>query len=393
MLEHVYFIRMNSPSSSSLLSTICKTLFFLLCTQQELLAQSPRARELGIEIGILPTGALNAITDVAGVKVGHVTLVEDEHIRTGVTAILPHPGNIFQEKVPAAMYLGNGFGKLMGYSQVEELGNIETPIILTNTLSVPMAAEGLIDYTLRQPGNERVRSVNPIVGETNDGRLNDIRGRHVRPQHIIEAIEKAKDGAIAEGAIGAGTGTICFGFKGGMGTASRKLPKEVGGYTVGVLVQSNFGGVLEIDGVPVGVELNQYYMQDQLTSSDSADGSIMVVLATDAPVDSRNLKRMAKRAVMGIAKTGGIASNGSGDYVIAFSTFEQNFVTYTADTSVYEPILLRNAEMSPLFLATIEATEEAIVNSLIASSGYSYKGVKGLPVEKVQELMKSYGRE
>ena len=349
-----------------------------------------RARDLGIEIGILPTGKLNAITDVAGVRVGHYTLVQDERVRTGLTAILPHPGNIFQQKVPAAMYLGNGFGKLMGYSQVEELGNIETPIVLTNTLSVPMAAEGLIRYTLAQEGNEQVRSVNPIVGETNDGRLNDIRGRHIQPEHILKAIQSAESGPVPEGAVGAGTGTVCFGFKGGIGTASRKLPTELGGYTLGVLVQSNFGGVLQIDGLPIGVELEQYYLQNRLSPSDSADGSIMIVVATDAPLGSRNLKRLAKRAIMGMAKTGGIASNGSGDYVIAFSTFEQNFISYSSDTALYRPMRLRNAEMSPLFLATIEATEEAIINSLTAAADYDVKGIKGLPLERVKEVMKTF---
>ena len=372
------------------LISICKTLILLLCTHTPLTAQSSRARDLGIEIGILPTGGLNAITDVAGVRVGHYTLVQDQGVRTGVTAILPHPRNIFQEKVPAAMYLGNGFGKLMGYSQVEELGNIETPIVLTNTLSVPMAAEGLIRYTLDLAGNEEVRSVNPIVGETNDGRLNDIRGRHIKPEHILEAIQAADTGPVSEGAIGAGTGTICFGFKGGIGTASRKLPTELGGYTLGVLVQSNFGGVLEIDGIPVGVELEQYYLQNRLSPKDSADGSIMVVVATDAPLGARNLKRLAKRAIMGIAKTGGIASNGSGDYVIAFSTHEQNFIPYSTDSSLYQPVRLHNAEMSPLFLATIEATEEAIINSLFAASDFDYRGVKGLPINRVKELIKTY---
>ena len=248
-------------------------------------------------------------------RVGHVTLVNGTDIRTGVTAILPHPGNIFQQKVPAAIYIGNGFGKLTGYSQVEELGNIETPIILTNTLSVPTASDALISYTLQQPGNEEVRSVNPIVGETNDGRLNDIRGRHIKEEHIFQAIQNAASGPVTEGNVGAGTGTVCFGYKGGIGTASRKIPGSLGGYTIGVLVQTNFGGILIIDGIPVGKKLNKYPYRNLIETD--ADRSCMIVVMTDAPLDARNLKRLAKRGIMGMAKTGGMASNGSVDYVIA----------------------------------------------------------------------------
>jgi len=351
--------------------------------------QSPgRARDLGIKIGVLKTGKFNAITDVNGVKVGHVTLVRGDNIRTGVTAILPHPGNIFRQKVPAAIYIGNGFGKLTGYSQVEELGNIETPIILTNTLSVPIASNGLITYTLQQPGNEDVRSVNPIIGETNDGWLNDIQGRHIREEHVLEAIQNAAGGPVTEGNVGAGTGTICFGFKGGIGTASRRLPESLGAYTIGVLVQTNFGGILEIDGIPVGKELNHYPYRNLIEMD--ADGSCMIVVFTDAPLDARNLKRLAKRGFMGLAKTGGIASNGSGDYVIACSTAEENLVQYS-DSSIFQVKKgLRNDAMTPLFLAAIEATEEAIINSLFAAksmTGNNGQKINALPIEQVLEIM------
>jgi D-aminopeptidase len=352
-------------------------------------AQSPvRARNLGIEIGVFKTGRFNAITDVNGVKVGHITLINGQEIRTGVTAIIPHPGNIFQQKVPAAIYIGNGFGKLTGYSQVEELGNIETPIILTNTLSVPTAAAGLISYTLQQPGNEEIRSVNPIIGETNDGRLNDIRGRHIREEHVIEAIQNAAGGPVTEGNVGAGTGTICFGYKGGIGTASRKIPESLGGYTIGVMVQTNFGGILEINGVPVGKELNKYPYRDLIEMD--ADGSCMIVVITDAPLDARNLKRLAKRGIMGMAKTGGIASNGSGDYVIACSTAEENLIGYSDSTMFQVNRVLRNDAMTPLFMAAIEATEEAIINSLLAAetmTGRDGLEVKAIPVELIMELM------
>ncbi|MDW7694395.1 P1 family peptidase [Flammeovirgaceae bacterium SG7u.111] len=359
----------------------------------QLLAQQERPFELGIKIGVMARGEQNAITDVAGVKVGHVTLHQGDSVNTGVTAILPYSGNIFQQKVPAAIYLGNGFGKLAGYSQVEELGNIETPIILTNTLSVPKASNGLIDYTFSFAENDNVRSVNPVVGETNDGYLNDIRGRHVTEEHVLDAIKNAKGGKIEEGNVGAGTGTMCFGFKGGIGTASRKLPDDLGGYTVGVLVQTNFGGVLEINGVPIGEELGKYYFSRIL--EQTPDGSCMMVVATDAPLDARNLKRLAKRAMLGLGKTGGIASNGSGDYVIAFSTNENLRMPYSSEKSTYEATLLRNEEMSPLFLGAIEATEEAIINSLfVAKSVTGRDGHKAeeLPVEKVLELMNKYNR-
>lgn len=350
-----------------------------------------RARDLGIDIGVMNPGPLNAITDVAGVTVGQVTLIQGDSVRTGVTAILPHSANIFQEKVPAAIYIGNGFGKLAGYSQVEELGNLETPIILTNTLSVPTAADALIDYTLNLPGNETVRSVNALVGETNDGFLNDIRGRHVQKKDVLQAIASAKGGPVTEGNVGAGTGTVCFGFKGGIGTASRVLPKDLGGWTVGVLVQSNFGGVLTINGAPVGVELGQYYFREQL--ENSADGSCMMVIMTDAPLSARNLKRLAKRAMLGLGRSGGIASNGSGDYVIAVSTAKDLRIPYQSDAKTATRTLLRNEAMSPLFLATIEATEEAIINSLLIAetmTGREGHTIPALPVEQTLEILRKH---
>lgn len=348
-------------------------------------AQKKTLREYGISSGTLPVGSNNAITDVPGVEVGHTTLISGDSVRTGVTAILPYRGNIFQQKVPAAVYAGNGFGKLAGYTQVEELGNLETPIILTNTLNVASGINGLIQYTLAQPENENVRSVNAVVGETNDGYLNDIRGQHVSEEHVLQAIEKASDGKVAQGNVGAGTGTRCFTFKGGIGTSSRLL--EIGDekYTVGVLVQANFGGVLQIKGLPMGQELKDY-QQD-------TDGSCMMVVATDAPLDSRNLKRLAKRAMLGLARTGGIASNGSGDYVIAFSTAEKLRIPYQTVSSVVSQEVLHNDYMSPLFLGTIEATEEAIYNALFAAEDMSgNRGTtKALPEQRVLELLHQHG--
>jgi D-aminopeptidase len=350
-----------------------------------------RLRDYGIVTGIFKTGKNNAITDVSGVKVGHVTLIEGNDIRTGVTAIVPHEENIFQKKCPAAIYAGNGFGKLTGYTQVCELGNIETPIVLTNTLSVAQAVEGLVTYTITQKGNENVMSVNSIVGETNDGGLNDIRRRYVTSQHVVDAIAAAKDGSVAEGNVGAGTGTQCFGYKGGIGTSSRILPEAYGNYTVGVLVQSNFGGILEIDGVQAGKKLGQYSFKDAVEKDNSLnpDGSCMIVVITDAPVDARNLERMAKRAMLGLAKTGGIASNGSGDYVIALSVCKENLID--EHTKYYTPVLLHNDAMSALFEATIEATAEAIWNSLFAAktmTGFNGKEVKALPVDEVVKMLK-----
>ena len=348
-----------------------------------------RASELGIKIGILKPGKLNAITDVAGVAVGHFTLIESGHIRTGVTAVLPHGDNLFLQKVPAAVYAANGFGKLTGISQIEELGNIETPIILTNTLSVPTAADALIDYILSLPGNENVRSVNPVVGETNDGWLNDIRGRHIKKKHVLEAINSASSDLVEEGCVGAGTGTLCLGFKGGIGTASRILPENLGGYTVGVLVQTNFGGVLEIAGCPVGRELGRFFLKGQL------DGSCMIVVATDAPLCARNLKRLSRRAVLGLARTGGICSNGSGDYVIAFSTAKNLRIPYQAESGIIKSEILRNERMSPLFLAVIEASEEAILNSIfkaVTTMGQEERFMEAIPIDKVEKILRKYNR-
>lgn len=355
--------------------------------------QKKRARDYGVKIGVMSTGNLNAITDVAGVKVGQTTLIKGDSIRTGVTVILPYEGNIFQQKVPAAIFVGNGFGKLAGSTQVNELGNLETPIALTNTLNVATGINALIDYTLREKGNETVRSVNAVVGETNDGFLNDIRGRHLTEADVFSAIKNAKDGRVEEGNVGAGTGTVCFGYKGGIGTSSRKLPQRLGGYTVGVLVQTNFGGVLQIDGVPVGKELGKFSFSDAL--SNNVDGSCMIVVATDAPLDHRNLLRLAKRAIIGMGKTGGIESNGSGDYVIAFSTADSLRVPYIAKQQITNNPVLQNDDMSPLFLATIEATEEAIINSLFTAetiTGMDGHKVESLPLDKVLPILKKYNR-
>ena len=351
-----------------------------------------RLRDYGITPGVLPTGTYNAITDVPGVKVGHVTKIEGTDMRTGVTAILPHDGNLFRKKVPAAVYVGNGFGKLAGVTQVRELGNIEAPVILTNTLNVAEGIIGGIEYTLSQPGNESVGSVNVVVGETNDGSLNNIRGRYVTKEDVLAAIACARGGTVEEGNVGAGTGTVAFGLKGGIGTSSRVLPSSMGGFTVGVLVQSNYGGTLEIDGYPVGKRSGRSPYRDQILQD--VDGSCMIIVATDAPVDARNLERMAKRAIMGLAKTGGIASNGSGDYVIAFSVCPENLI---GATPRYNPTLLQNDDMSGLFMATIEATEEALWNSLFAAetmTGRQGRKVEALDKDKVAaEILRSQARE
>lgn len=369
--------------------------------------ERPRARDLGLKVGILPTGTLNAITDVAGVRVGHKTIIQGENVRTGVTAILPHEGNLFREKVPGAVRVGNGFGKLMGSTQVEELGEIETPILLTSTLSVPRVADFLLDYMLALPGNEEVRSINPVVAETNDGYLNDIRARSITREDVFSAIKNAKSGAVDEGCVGAGTGTIAFDFKGGIGSASRKLPDNLGGHTVGVLVQANFGGVLTINGAPVGRELGRYYLKKELEnpSADlsktkpvagvrapsSPDGSIIIVIATDAPVDARNLKRMGERAMLGLARTGGTGSNGSGDYAIAFSTAPDLRIVPGKDRGeAGAQKLVANDAMSPIFLAVIEATEEAIYNSLFRATTMTGSGhtVEALPLEPTLQILR-----
>ncbi len=355
-------------------------------------AQMKRARDFGITIGILNTGENNAITDVPGVRVGHVTLIMGDSVYTGVTAIIPHSGNIFQDKVPAAIYIGNGFGKLTGYPQVEELGNIETPVILINTLSVPVAADALTDYTFQFPENSNVRSVNPVVGETNDGGLNDIRGRHITKEHVLQAIAGADTGPVREGNVGAGTGTTCLGFKGGIGTSSRIMPESRGGYTVGVLVQTNFGGILQINGVPVGIELDQHRFKG-IENEYKEDGSCMVVIMTDAPLSPKNLKRLAARSMFGIARTGGIASNSSGDFAIAVSTAEDIRIPYSSDSMYEEFRVLRNDRLDILFEAVIEATEEAIINSLFAAEtvvGKDNMRVESLPLEKTLEIMKRY---
>lgn len=349
----------------------------------------PRAREFGLVIGVLPTGPLNAITDVAGVKVGQVTLFDGQDVRTGVTAILPHAGNIYQDKVPAGISVANGYGKLTGVTQVEELGTLETPIVLTNTLSVPTAADAVIDWTLGLPGNERVGSVNPVVGETNDGWLSDISGRHVTKTHVLEAIRTASEGPVAEGAVGAGTGTTCFNYKGGIGTASRRLPESRGGYTVGVLVQTNFGGVLTLRGLPF--DRRGPAGESGPEANPAGDGSCMIVVATDAPLDARNLERLAKRALIGIARTGGYYSNGSGDYAVAFSTAASVRVPARSQDRLQAVSLLRDDAVSPLFQAAAEAAEEAIWNSLfkaVRTEGKDGRVAEALPLERVKELLR-----
>ena len=354
-------------------------------------AQESLLRSWGVEIGIFQPGPKNAIIDVPGVKVGHLTLIKGDDVRTGVTAILPHDNNLFQDKVPGAIYIANGFGKLAGFSQVEELGYIESPIILTNTLSVSAGLEGGIRYTLHQKGNEDVRSVNVVVGETNDGSLNDIRGLHITPEHVIIAIERASHTNVDQGNVGAGTGTMAFGHKGGIGTSSRRLPKSLGGYTVGVLVQANFGGVLEIVGAPVAKELENYPFKKEILNPD---GSCMIVVMTDAPLLSRNLKRLARRAMLGFAKTGGMSSNGSGDYVIAVSTAEELRYSYRSVNKKTEGQELRNDAISPLFQAVIESTEEAIINALLSADdmiGRNKYPAKKIDTNRLRQILKQYG--
>jgi len=350
-------------------------------------ADRPRARDLGVAPGVLPTGRLNAITDVDGVLVGHLTLREGQNVRTGVTAILPHGGNVFREKSPAAVYAGNGFGKLIGGSQIEELGVLESPIVLTNTLSVWRAGEAAAEWVLRQKGNEQVRSVNVVVGETNDGGLNDIRGMHVTKSHVDRALSSAAGGPVEEGSVGAGTGTRAFGFKGGIGTSSRVATAAGRRYTVGALVQSNFGGVLTIDGAPVGKE-----MKNHIFSGQNGDGSVMIVMATDAPLDARQLKRMARRGMLGVARTGSPSTHGSGDYVIAFSTAAARRVRHGAgETSA--TVAFPEDEMTPLFEAAVEATEEAIYNSLFKATTTTGAGgltVEAIPIEAVERILRKY---
>jgi D-aminopeptidase len=356
----------------------------------------PRVSDLGLKVGILPSGPLDAITDVAGVEVGSMTIIRGDNIRTGVTAVLPHSGNLYREKVPAGIFVGNGFGKLTGSTQVDEMGDIETPILLTSTTSVPRVADALVSYILSLPGNEDVLSINPVVGETNDGYLNDIRGRHISPDDVFAAIKNAKSGPVEEGDVGAGTGTVAFGWKGGIGTASRRLPTNLGGYTIGVLVQTNFGGVLTIAGTPVGETLGQYYLRQELkqagSGKDKADGSCMIVVATDAPMDARNLRRLAARAWLGVARTGSSGSNGSGDYAIAFSTAPQVRVRGNDKALTRNTEIMANDAMSPLFQAVIEATEEAVYNSMFKATTMIGNGhtVEALPIERTVEILKAH---
>jgi D-aminopeptidase len=361
--------------------------------------ERPRARDLGITVGVFTPGEHNAITDVGGVRVGHTTVVRPPDVRTGVTAILPHGGNPYRSRVPAAIHVGNGFGKLLGVTQVQELGELETPILLTCTLCVWKAADAMVEWMLARDDMQDVRSLNALVGETNDGGLNDIRSRPIEPEHVVSALESAAAGPVAEGAVGAGAGTSAFGWKGGIGTSSRVLPESLGGYAVGVLVQSNFGGILQIAGAPVGIELGRYAFADQVGGDEDYDpeqdvqewGSIMMVVATDAPLSDRNLERVARRAVMGLSRTGSYASNGSGDYVIAFSTANGVRRPTTDGVHAYEE--LANESMSGIFQATVEATEEAIYNSLFKAETVTSNGrtVEALPIEETVEILRRYG--
>ena len=375
------------PAPTRLLSLVPPIVGFALIAGA---AQNrPRARDLGIRPGAGEPGPLNAITDVAGVLVGHTTVIEGTNVRTGVTAVRPHGGNLFREKVPGAVFVGNAFGKLAGSTQIDELGTIESPIVLTNTLSVGTALDAAVRWTLAQPGNENVRSVNAVVGETNDGTLNDIRGVHVTREHVTAAIAGAKDGPVEEGAVGAGTGTIAFGWKGGIGTSSRRVGQGTDAWTVGVLVQTNYGGRLTIDGVPVWKELTP---RDATGAAPPAGGSCMIVVATDAPLDARNLKRLAARAIYALARTGSTYSNGSGDFAIAFSTHASLRVT---NTNGPQPrTILPTDGASGLFDAVLETTEEAVYNSLLKAVDVDGNGrsVRALPIERLRETMKKYGR-
>ena len=365
----------------------------------------PRAREIGLAPGVFAPGPLNAITDVSGVSVGHATLIEGDNVRTGVTVIVPHAGNVFQDKVAGAVFVGNAFGKLAGSTQVDELGTIETPIALTNTLSVGAVMDGLVRWTLEQPGNQNVRSVNALVGETNDGGLNDIRGQHVKPQHVLEALRAAATGPVLEGSVGAGTGTQAFGWKGGIGTASRKLSASQGGYTLGVIVQSNYGGVLSMGGAPVGQLLGRYAYQPRPVALDqpegwcpqsgatNGDGSCLIIVATDAPIDARDLKRVAARAIYGLARTGSSYSNGSGDFAIAFSTASALRTRFGSAAPQVRTVLPTDG-VSPLFQAALEATEEAVYNSLLKATSVTSRwgSAEALPVERVRAILKGYPR-
>jgi D-aminopeptidase len=397
-----HIMTMRASSSLKAWSALAVVVSIAMPLNSQISSDRPRARQAGVVVGSLPLGALNAITDVAGVRVGQTTVTEGDSIRTGVTVIFPHAGNVFEERVPAAIHVGNGFGKLLGVTQVRELGELETPILLTSTLSVWRAADALVAWLLAQPGMEEVRSINPVVGETNDGYLNDIRKRPIRPEHVTRALERAASGAVEEGAVGAGTGTVAFGWKGGIGTSSRRLPAEQGGHTVGVLVQSNYGGDLTISGVHLGRHLGQQTskleakgaekliakLSGEMPAGNAGDGSIMIVVATDAPLSSRALERLASRAIIGLARTGSSMSNGSGDYVIAFSTAPE--CRRRRGESTYQVAELSNDTLSPLFQAVAEATEEAIYNSLFrATTTQGFRGtVEALPLKRTLELLK-----
>ncbi len=358
---------------------------FLLIVCSFLMGQKTRPRDMGLEIGLFRTGEWNAITDVAGVTVGHETIIENDSVRTGVTVIIPHEGNLYQEKVMAAVHVTNGYGKALGFTQVEELGTIETPIALTNTLNTFLVANAIVDYMISE--NPDIRSVNPVVGETNDSGLNDIRGQHVTKKHVFLAIQNAKSGPVSEGSVGAGTGTRALGFKGGIGTASRVLPKEAGGYTVGVLVQTNFGGSLMINGAPVGRELKKSPFASSIPY-DEDEGSCMIIIATNAPLSNRNLKRVAKRVDHAFGRVGGYSSNGSGDYAIIFSTHKAN----SLDGLTITREEIKNRHMNGLFMATVEATEEAIINSLFMAETVSskYGTMEALPVKETMIILKKY---
>jgi len=392
-------LRWLDPAARPVLVQLPEAEYRRLAARWGLGAPRPRARDLGLVPGVFPPGPLNAITDVAGVRVGQVTLVEGETVRTGVTAVLPHGENLFQEKVPGAVFVGNAFGKLAGSTQVRELGTIETPIVLTNTLAVGTAVEAVVAWTLARPGNEAVRSVNALVGETNDGALNDIRSLPVRLEHVTAAIRSATDGPVAEGTVGAGTGTTAFGWKGGIGTASRRLPERFGGHALGVLVQANFGGVLTMDGVPMGRELGRYAFGPVEASADAAGprdrahGSCMIVVATDAPLSPRDLERLAARAVFGLARTGSSFSNGSGDYAIAFSATPALRVRHGEEAPRARTELPTDA-LSPLFEAALEATEEAVLNALLRATTLSAPGrtVEAIPIDRVRAVLAKHGR-
>jgi len=375
-----------------ILTAIC--FLFLACVNAAESVDRPRARDIGLVVGIFPTGPLNAITDVTGVKVGHSTVIEGADIRTGVTAIIPAPGNLYTHPVPAWIHVGNGYGKLVGETQVREFGEIETPILLTCTLCVWSAANGLIEWMYEQPGMGE-HTLNPVVGETNDSHVNNMWADPVQREQVYEALNNASDGVVEEGSVGAGTGTQAFGWKGGIGTSSRVLPESLGGYTIGVLVQTNYGGILTINGAPVGRELENYAYQRDLESAaddnDAADGSIMMVVATDAPLNARSLDRLGMRAMMGLARTGSYASNGSGDYVIAFSTDKTVRRPRTSKDPV-SSLSLVNESMSPIFAATAEATEEAIYNAIFkATTIKSSRGTRyAIPIDAMHEILEKY---